>query len=665
MADGMVRIVINAIDKYSGVLTGLNQGLELASKAFSVVSSSAILAGDAFVTIGTELAKSANQLEQMRVKFSAVFGEGGPTEAALKWAREFGASTPLTLDQVGDRLIKLKSAGFDPLDDSLGLMTKLGDVSFALGLDFERLLNPLRKLNSGGKATFESINQLAEAGIPIYDIMNKKLGMTADQVQNIAKQNIKGRDIVYQLIDALGEKYTGAMLRASNTAEGALSTISDLFTEVKLAVADAGPWEFVVKQLLKFRDTFAAVVASADFKAYADASGKALTRLFQFFADTATDTFAYIRELIGGSSETFSDFARNAVEKFSAMGTGIAKAWNSVIDIFLSFNIGNVIGNGITAATAAFAGLGYVAGQVVKIAIGEFEKLAMSLRMIAERNPKIAAVFGTSAQELGELEQNLYALGRGFERNIQKPFEDVLSEVGGRLLEFNDEFDDNIRKGLKIDPSAFKSIADAANSAIDSIESAGSASKLDITEKIIPKGSNQKVNEWTEEIDKAGKTITLVGTAAEKVGEAEEKIKKVDDAADKLGKTIKKASETQLALFSEDELKNAAEELFKIDQQLKSFGKDYDPTKSIGGRQTEWFDLNKRADEIREKLQFKMTLTEDLKGGGFLDQVKNYLSAINWPSEFQGLGEFLLSFILLKARGESLPIAVVSSAGGA
>ncbi len=78
-SESIVRIVINAVDKYSGVLTGLNQGLELVGKAFSGLSTVAVGSFNAIKT-GLDSLKEGGDFLELRNQFESVsksFGQDG------------------------------------------------------------------------------------------------------------------------------------------------------------------------------------------------------------------------------------------------------------------------------------------------------------------------------------------------------------------------------------------------------------------------------------------------------------------------------------------------------------------------------------------------------------------------------------------------------------
>jgi hypothetical protein len=120
--------------------------------------------------------------------------------------------------------------------------------------------------------------------------------MTADQVREIARANVSGKEIAVAVIDALGEKYEGALKRASDTAEGAISTISDLWTEVVLVITSSGPWDDWVSFLTSARDTLAAGMDTKEFKAGIDALGGAISGITSIMGDFGKSAVRWLTE---------------------------------------------------------------------------------------------------------------------------------------------------------------------------------------------------------------------------------------------------------------------------------------------------------------------------------------------------------------------------------
>jgi phage tail tape-measure protein len=55
----------------------------------------------------------------------------------------------------------------------------------------------------------EEMRQLAEAGIPAYDILQEKLGLTYKQLQNLGDEAIPASVAINALVDGITERFGG------------------------------------------------------------------------------------------------------------------------------------------------------------------------------------------------------------------------------------------------------------------------------------------------------------------------------------------------------------------------------------------------------------------------------------------------------------------------
>jgi len=365
-----INIVLNAVDKYSQTLTGLNQGLELVSKSIAAVGVATDLATGGFgllfraastltslafspITLAFEamynsviavrdavtflfdtlwsgiqyaadfswdtiksisgylydsfkfsldyiwgrvkdlgnfawsvtrdfavnftqsLYKVGTDFELLDVKMGAIFGAGGASQAALDWAVSFGAKTPLTLKEVTDGMIRLKTYGFDPM---AGMFEKLGNASFALGADFDGIVRALGQMKLKGKVTAEELQQLAERNINAYEILGKKFNLTGKQLGSIGNVGLDVNEAIEAIVDTLGTKYEGAMKKAANTTVGAVTTIGDIWTVFQKQVNDTGLWDTVTKQVVGFRDFLSTTLGGSFGKTLASTIGNTFSQ---------------------------------------------------------------------------------------------------------------------------------------------------------------------------------------------------------------------------------------------------------------------------------------------------------------------------------------------------------------------------------------------------
>ena len=495
-----INIVLEALDKYSAVLTGLNQGLELVGKtvktigvaadlatggiglvfkaltsvagialspitfAFDAMYNSVILVKDAVYSLFgylwdgiksaasftwdtikslsgylydsfkdalgyiwdsikelnsfaltttkdfvTNFAKSlydtGNTFEQLQVRMEAVFGSSGAAKAALDWAVEFGAKTPLTLDQVASAMVKLKTFGFDPMD---GTLQKLGDAAFALGTDFDGVVTALGQMQLKGKVSAEELMQLAERNVPVYEILRQKFNLTAEQLGNIGKVGLDVNEAVKAIVDGLGTRFTGAMEKASGTAQGALSTIEDTWMVFQKRIADSGAWDQVTSYIIKIRDYLGSVLGGFSGGALAGQVGEAISYVLKYMQN---NRFAE------GFIQTIMSVASDSIQGLRSVAPEILESIKIIFEegqkVYAEY-IGNI--------TKAIKTIAPVINDVIRDLPSVRAKLAEAINYIV-------SLFGSSvpktSQDLRKLYADLKAWGEGAIKSVKAFVEEL------------------------------------------------------------------------------------------------------------------------------------------------------------------------------------------------------------------------------------------------
>lgn len=661
-----INIILKAVDQYSSTITGLNQGFSLIGKAVDKIKGGldlAISAVKGLADAAAGLAKSFNAVgetfEELEIRFNAVFGKGRVADNAIEWAAKFGAQTPLSLDQVADRMIKLKSAGFDPMNESLGLMQKLGDTTFALGMDFDRLLNPLRKLNSGGKATFESINQLAEAGIPIYEILNEQMGLTAEQVQKIADQNISGRDIVYKIIDGISKRYEGAMLAASNTSKGALATIGDTVEVFQKKMLDAGLWDRYVKKIIDVRDLLDKTLGSETGDRIAKALGTGISDAFDRISaavgsslggisQTFETVWNRLTELSGDGADRIVIYTQNAageiVKHFHYVGTKatepmtfILRAWNELID---EINKKPLFGTSLFLIEKSLKSIELILSGFGETISGAWNMVS---DVVSKNMEKIYDITSTVAaktfEKIGEILDGLSQEVMNFYRIFGGSA--VLEKIGlgdSNLLSAAsalEKWGASMKKQSYLIKDEFNTLEKAAGAWYKPI--AKSNEELKVSQKSIEAFADKAISEFNQVDRVVSETPPWAQSRLEALSEIAEK---EAEEAEKAIKAMTFNMETEKKRF-----------FGEVGNTLSEFGmslSDLDSDISL---------LDKlEAKALSDAPELSAVNRGVSEVGGAADQ----LAAANWPAEFQALGDFMFKWVLSVASGSSFPMAVTT-----
>jgi tape measure domain-containing protein len=158
----------------------------------------------------------------------------------VSWIKDFGATTPYELEQVTRGFVRLKAYGLDPMD---GTLDTIGDAVAAMGGNqetFDRIVLAVGQMATKGKLAAQELRQLAENGIPAYQILSEKLGLTAEQVSDIGNHGVGAAEGIRALFEGLEERYGGAMAEQMTRFTGILSNAKDQVTLFLQALAKGG-----------------------------------------------------------------------------------------------------------------------------------------------------------------------------------------------------------------------------------------------------------------------------------------------------------------------------------------------------------------------------------------------------------------------------------------
>lgn len=199
------------------VLRSLRNGVVAVGSAFAVQK------------IGGFALNTAADIEQLRVSFNTLLGSTELGGKKLEEIADFAAKTPFELPGLAESSIGLLNAGF-AADQLIPTLTAVGDAASGLGKGQEgmqRIILALGQIRRRGKVSQEELNQLAEVGVNANAILQRELGLSADQVSNIADAGIDAGAAVDALVRGMGKDFAGMMAAQSRTFRGLTSTVMD------------------------------------------------------------------------------------------------------------------------------------------------------------------------------------------------------------------------------------------------------------------------------------------------------------------------------------------------------------------------------------------------------------------------------------------------------
>jgi tape measure domain-containing protein len=180
--------------------------------------------------------KIAAQNEQASISFETMLGSAEAAGSFLEDLKGFAATTPFEFPDLQKAASSLISIGVDA-KRVIPIMTSLGNTTAGMGTGAEgvrRATVALQQMNAAGRITAEDLNQLRDAGIPVYDLLTAATGKSREALAEMASTGKLGRQELEQLMTALEsgrglERFAGLMDKQSASLLGMWSTLKDTF----------------------------------------------------------------------------------------------------------------------------------------------------------------------------------------------------------------------------------------------------------------------------------------------------------------------------------------------------------------------------------------------------------------------------------------------------
>lgn len=228
-------------------------------------------------------------------------------------------TSPMSATSLVDASRQLMAMGFSA-KSTVPALNILVDTAAAVGGSASEMSDKIQHITlafgqmiAAGKVSAQELRQLYNAGLPIYELLAKGLGISMKEAKNIGKLNVDSATAVYAILQQLQERYAGAAKDLSRTVAGSLEVIKESL-QITLARAWQPYFEKVNGILNKLADRFIA------FSRITQAYG--IGGLFQ--AIVPRNLWAPLRMLIAGLIQLGRAFKDVAAIIWSSFGQALS-----------------------------------------------------------------------------------------------------------------------------------------------------------------------------------------------------------------------------------------------------------------------------------------------------------------------------------------------------
>lgn len=387
-----------------GVLSGVRSA---ALAAFSI---------GAVVTFGKAVMKASADMELLKKGLAFTLGNTG-AQKLIENMQTLGEKSAYNSNQ----LIPLARAWItvgDNAQTATAKMKKIVDCASAYGLtedQMSRVNLALTQMQAKGKVSSEEMRQLAEAGVPAWQLLSTAMGKPVNELQNLAAQGKLTQSSIDMLFDGMAQKTQGATNSMANTMEAKFSNIQEAVTNSFAAIGDIIAQGFGVSDILTLAGNLAEGMKQ-HFQNIRDNAKQigvknAIVKELQGISPVAAAVFNGIATIIYvvtsalykhrdaalavGTAILGIWIAAKTIIGVSTIINTLVTAWKSLklaialaraaVVAFRSTSLGMAVVNGIiTGLRAAWAGL--------TVAMGVAKTAALAFRAACIANPVLVAI---------------------------------------------------------------------------------------------------------------------------------------------------------------------------------------------------------------------------------------------------------------------------------
>ena len=225
-ADG--SIVIETKVDNSGIKSGLkdiNSGL---NKFKSTAAK--IMTGIGVGLLAKKIVGAASAIENLTAAFTPLTGGAENAKKMIAALNRTAATTPFQIEDIGKAAKQLLPILGNDVEKVTSTFRMLGDTAGGNAQKLDSITRGYSKAMLKGKVDMESLNMIAEAGVPIYTELANSMGVSVSEMMEMSsKGKIMDTDLTnaFKNMTKEGGVFFGGMEVASKTLSGKFSTFQD------------------------------------------------------------------------------------------------------------------------------------------------------------------------------------------------------------------------------------------------------------------------------------------------------------------------------------------------------------------------------------------------------------------------------------------------------
>lgn len=248
MPDFAVRTVFTGMDKLSPVMKRMGNQTSMIESKFKSLGKTMLgfagVAGGITALVGgfKKIVSAAQMMEDAEAAFTPLMGGAEKANELVKALNKTSASTPYQFDDIAKASKQLLPVMNQDIERTIKTFRMLGDTAGGNAQKLDSITRGFTKSMLKGKVDMESLNMIAEAGVPIFTELADTMGYGRDNMSKMFKDISAGKfgtdDLIktFERMTSSGGIFFEGMIIASKTTSGVFSNLSDDVTLTAAAI---------------------------------------------------------------------------------------------------------------------------------------------------------------------------------------------------------------------------------------------------------------------------------------------------------------------------------------------------------------------------------------------------------------------------------------------
>ncbi len=438
----------DGVTGWSDVVTGLNQGWELASK---VVGGAA----DAIVTIGEKAFEAAKSVGE----FIAAGGEYSEQKTQLdNLAASYGQS--------GDQIVRM----IQKISDntlSMGDTMRVASKTLASGMSGPEMETALTYAKKWSESTGQEFDSVAES---ITNAMAKGKFAALKEMGIIVNKGDEVSSIVEKMREGLS-RFGDSGQNINDSFESLKNTWDEFLLKIGKALNDIPALGQLFGELADGALKFVQEFDPSAITEWGEVAVQTVEAFAKAFVGTMPDVGKTIADMFSGSHTTAKEFFTSVTDMLFDVYKSFAETWNKIIETFQGLNFGNWATTLFSDVTTLFGQIAEATAQLVGMLVKQVTDGVSSalgvIEALAINNPNLAEFIGIDTTQIEAARKNLEEFANAAEsagNNAADFFKGTQEAVAGMFDNANQKAD-----GWKINLSDIDKMHGQINESISNI----------------------------------------------------------------------------------------------------------------------------------------------------------------------------------------------------